>query len=85
MEICRNFEDFIQLTFFRAEKLVKAARADTSTFGRSTFFRRKLKERRTKSLTKNVVDDVTFENTCDMAFPAYERVTLRHPQFQRSV
>uniref|UniRef100_A0A915PNM0 Tight junction protein ZO-1 n=1 Tax=Setaria digitata TaxID=48799 RepID=A0A915PNM0_9BILA len=66
-----------------AEKLAKAARAETSTFGRSTFFRRKLKERRTKSLTKNVVDDVTFENTCDMAFPAYERVTLRHPQFQR--
>ncbi|CAG9539268.1 unnamed protein product [Cercopithifilaria johnstoni] len=66
-----------------AEKLAKVARADTSTFGRSTFFRRKLKERRTKSLTKNVVDDVTFENTCDMAFPAYERVTLRHPQFQR--
>uniref|UniRef100_A0A0R3RV22 PDZ domain-containing protein n=1 Tax=Elaeophora elaphi TaxID=1147741 RepID=A0A0R3RV22_9BILA len=66
-----------------AERLAKAARADTSTFGRSTFFRRKLKERRTKSLTKNVVDDVTFENTCDMAFPAYERVTLRHPQFQR--
>ncbi|VDK88606.1 unnamed protein product [Litomosoides sigmodontis] len=66
-----------------AEKLAKAARADTSTFGRSTFFRRKLKERRTKSLTKNVVDDVTFENTCGMAFPAYERVTLRHPQFQR--
>ncbi|KAM3721963.1 Tight junction protein [Dirofilaria immitis] len=66
-----------------AEKLAKAARADTSAFGRSTFFRRKLKERRTKSLTKNVVDDVTFENTCDMAFPAYERVTLRHPQFQR--
>ncbi|EFO28081.2 hypothetical protein LOAG_00393 [Loa loa] len=66
-----------------AEKLAKTARVDTSTFGRSTFFRRKLKERRTKSLTKNVVDDVTFDNTCDMAFPAYERVTLRHPQFQR--
>uniref|UniRef100_A0AAF5Q0W3 Uncharacterized protein n=2 Tax=Wuchereria bancrofti TaxID=6293 RepID=A0AAF5Q0W3_WUCBA len=66
-----------------AEKLAKAARTDTSTFGRSTFFRRKLKERRTKSLTKNVVDDVTFENACDMVFPAYERVTLRHPQFQR--
>ncbi|VDK87870.1 unnamed protein product, partial [Onchocerca ochengi] len=66
-----------------AEKLAKASRTDTSTFGRSTFFRRKLKERRTKSLTKNVIDDVTFENNCDMAFPAYERVTLRHPQFQR--
>ncbi|VDM98934.1 unnamed protein product [Thelazia callipaeda] len=66
-----------------AEMLAKAARADTSTCGRSTFFRRKLKERRTKSLTKNVIDDVTFENTCDMAFPAYERVTLKHPQFQR--
>ncbi|KAK6105611.1 PDZ domain (Also known as DHR or GLGF) family protein [Brugia pahangi] len=66
-----------------AEKLAKATRNDTSTFGRSTFFRRKLKERRTKSLTKNVIDDVTFENACDMTFPAYERVTLRHPQFQR--
>lgn len=68
---------------FRAESLAKTARADTSTIGRSTFFRRKLKERRTKSLTKNVIDDVTFENSYDMAFPAYERVTLRHPQFLR--
>lgn len=69
--------------YYSAETLAKAARADTSTFGRSTFFRRKLKERRTKSLSKNVIDDVTFENACDMAFPAYERVTLRHPHFQR--
>ncbi|VDK63964.1 unnamed protein product [Gongylonema pulchrum] len=64
--------------------MAKAARSDTSTFGRSTFFRRKLKEKRAKSLARNVVDDVSFENSCDMAFPAYERVTLRHPPFQRS-
>lgn len=67
-----------------AEGLMKASRADTSTLGRSTFFRRKLKERRTKSLTKNAIDDVAFnEGNCDVPLPAYERVILTHPPFQR--
>uniref|UniRef100_F1KS33 Tight junction protein ZO-3 n=1 Tax=Ascaris suum TaxID=6253 RepID=F1KS33_ASCSU len=69
-----------------AEGLMKASRTDTSTLGRSTFFRRKLKERRTKSLTKNAIDDVAFnEGNCDVPLPAYERVILTHPPFQRPV
>uniref|UniRef100_A0A915BRN7 Tight junction protein ZO-3 n=1 Tax=Parascaris univalens TaxID=6257 RepID=A0A915BRN7_PARUN len=69
-----------------AEGLMKSSRADTSTLGRSTFFRRKLKERRTKSLTKNAIDDVAFsEGNCDVPLPAYERVILTHPTFQRPV
>uniref|UniRef100_A0A0N5A8Y0 Tight junction protein ZO-1 n=1 Tax=Syphacia muris TaxID=451379 RepID=A0A0N5A8Y0_9BILA len=53
---------------------------------RSTFFRRKLKERRTKSLNRNVIDDFTFpEGNSDTTLPAYERVTLRQPPFQRPV
>ncbi|VDM45101.1 unnamed protein product [Toxocara canis] len=70
-----------------AKELMKAARAaDASTLGRSTFFRRKLKERRTKSLTKNAIDDIAFsEPNCDVPLPAYERVVLTHPPFPRPV
>ncbi|VDK48397.1 unnamed protein product [Anisakis simplex] len=70
-----------------ADKLMRASRAaDTSTIGRSTFFRRKLKERRTKSLTKSAVDEVSFNDAnCDMPLPAYERVILTQPRFQRPV
>lgn len=69
-----------------AEKLAAASRTDTFTLGRSTFFRRKLKERRTKSLSKNVIDDPAFsENSGEMVLPAYERVTLKQPSFQRPI
>ncbi|KAK0425013.1 hypothetical protein QR680_008982 [Steinernema hermaphroditum] len=64
-----------------------AAKADYSTLGRSTLFRKKLAIRRTKSLTKNGLEDSIMNDLGggELASPAYERVTLRSPPFQRPV
>ncbi|TKR93669.1 hypothetical protein L596_008082 [Steinernema carpocapsae] len=64
-----------------------ASKADYSTLGRSTLFRKKLQIRRTKSLTKNGLEDSIMNdlNGGEITSPAYERVTLRSPPFQRPV
>ncbi|CAG0880498.1 unnamed protein product [Darwinula stevensoni] len=52
--------------------------------GRGSFFRRKRIHRRAKSLSRDHWDDVVFSD-CTSKFPAYERVSLRHPGFMRPI
>ncbi|XP_075223249.1 tight junction protein ZO-3-like isoform X2 [Lycorma delicatula] len=74
----------------RAEELATAQfnatkKELTASESRGSFFRRRRNShRRSKSLSKDHWDDVVFGDSVSK-FPAYERVTLRHPGFIRPV
>ncbi|XP_069976893.1 tight junction protein ZO-1 isoform X9 [Penaeus vannamei] len=73
----------------RAEELATAQfnaakKEQTQSESRSGFFKRRRNSRRSKSLGKDHWEDVVFADSVSK-FPAYERVTLRHPGFVRPI
>ncbi|XP_023220297.1 tight junction protein ZO-1-like [Centruroides sculpturatus] len=59
------------------------AKKDTASESRGSFFKRR-SARRSKSLSKDHWEDIVFADGLSK-FPAYERVTLKHPGFTRPV
>ncbi|KAK4292853.1 hypothetical protein Pmani_034414 [Petrolisthes manimaculis] len=73
----------------RAEELATAQfnaakKEQTQSESRGGFFKRRRNSRRSKSLGKDHWEDVVFADSVSK-FPAYERVTLRHPGFVRPI
>jgi len=80
------------MTFFiRAEQMLTLEKQKTdrsssngSVLSTGTLLRKKMSlGRRSKSLTKNNVDEATLVGQESFTFPAYEKVRLRHPGFLR--
>ncbi|XP_022249412.1 tight junction protein ZO-1-like [Limulus polyphemus] len=71
----------------RAEELAQKkqyqSKKDSSSEGRGSFFKRR-SARRSKSLSKDYWEEIMFTDGSPR-FPAYERVTLKHPGFIRPV
>ncbi|XP_076356367.1 tight junction protein ZO-3-like isoform X3 [Tachypleus tridentatus] len=66
-----------------AQEQQNQAKKDAASESRGSFFKRR-SARRTKSLSKDQWEDVILADTMSK-FPAYERVTLKHPGFVRPV
>ncbi|CAI4226800.1 unnamed protein product [Auanema sp. JU1783] len=67
-----------------AETICRDQRRQQDSKGKGTLLRRKLEQRRTKSLPKNLLSDPT-ELSASVPLPAYERVALNTPSFYRPV
>nr|XP_042910009.1 tight junction protein ZO-1 isoform X1 [Parasteatoda tepidariorum] len=66
-----------------AQEQQNQAKKDAASESRGSFFKRR-SARRSKSLSKDHWEDVVFADGVSK-FPAYERVTLKHPSFIRPV
>ncbi|GBM98675.1 Tight junction protein ZO-1 [Araneus ventricosus] len=66
-----------------AQEQQNQAKKDAASESRGSFFKRR-SARRSKSLSKDHWEDVVFADGISK-FPAYERVTLKHPGFIRPV